>query len=116
MASSQIILFSQPRSGSKSISESQFFADKDFMRSENLTISFQGHLLERMLTDQQSGVGMLAHPFSASRGKQVQWLLWDDYAGGMGEEEKREYEGKMKEEVVAWEERLVSVYMRPCDR
>lgn len=116
MASSQIILFSQPRSGSKSILASRFFANIVFMCSGSLTIIFPGHLIERMLTDQQSGVSMLAHPFSASRGKQVQWLLRDDYADGMGGEEKIEYWSKMQDGMVQWEERLVSVHVRSCDR
>ncbi|KAM0722574.1 hypothetical protein Q7P37_002015 [Cladosporium fusiforme] len=76
---SQIILFSQPRSGS--------------------------HLLERMLT-KQTNLDVLAHPFSASRGKQVPWLLRDGYEDGMEAEERREYEEGIAREVKGWEGRL----------
>lgn len=64
-----------------------------------------GHLLERLLNS-QSNVELLAHPFSASRGKQVPWLLRDDYANGMGADELREYEDGMLKEIVVWEDAL----------
>ena len=49
---------------------------------------------------------LLAHPFSASRGKQVPWLLRDNYEDGMEAEELREYEEGMLKEIGAWEETL----------
>jgi hypothetical protein len=64
-----------------------------------------GHLLERLLTS-QTNVKLLAHPFSASRGKQVPWLLRDNYADGMDPEELGEYEEGMLKEVGAWEHAL----------
>jgi hypothetical protein len=66
---------------------------------------FAGHLLERLLTSQDN-VKLLAHPFSASRGKQVPWLLRDNYEDGMGPEELRDYEEGMLKEIGAWEETL----------
>ena len=60
-----------------------------------------GHLLERLLTSQEN-VTLLAHPFSASRGKQVPWLLKDNYEDGMNSEELREYEGGMLKEIGTW--------------
>jgi hypothetical protein len=64
-----------------------------------------GHLLERLLTS-QSNVELLAHPFSASRGKQVPWLLRDDYANGMGSDELHEYKEGMLKEISGWEDAL----------
>ena len=64
-----------------------------------------GHLLERLLTSQPN-IELLAHPFSASRGKQVPWLLRDDYADGMQTEELREYRDQMLKEIKDWEEAL----------
>ena len=49
---------------------------------------------------------LLAHPFSASRGKQVPWLLKDNYEDGMNPEELRDYEEGMLKEIGAWEETL----------
>jgi hypothetical protein len=51
-------------------------------------------------------VKLLAHPFSTSRGKQVPWLLRDNYEDGMGPEELRDYEEGMLKEIGAWEETL----------
>lgn len=68
-------------------------------------IVISGHLLERLLTS-QSNVELLAHPFSASRGKQVPWLLRDDYANGMASDELREYEDGMLKEIGVWEDAL----------
>jgi hypothetical protein len=62
-------------------------------------------LLERLLTS-QANVKLLAHPFSTSRGKQVPWLLRDNYEDGMGPEELRDYEEGMLKEIGAWEETL----------
>jgi hypothetical protein len=62
-------------------------------------------LLERLLTS-QSNVELLAHPFSASRGKQVPWLLRDDYANGMGPDELHEYKEGMLKEISVWEDAL----------
>ena len=50
---------------------------------------------------------LLAHPFSASRGKQVPWLLKDNYEDGMKPEELRDYEEVMLKEIGAWEETLI---------
>jgi hypothetical protein len=63
-------------------------------------------LLERLLTSQEN-VKLLAHPFSASRGKQVPWLLKDNYEDGMKPEELRDYEEVMLKEIGAWEETLI---------
>ena len=49
---------------------------------------------------------LLAHPFSASRGKQVPWLLRDNYEDGMDADELRDYVEGMLKEIVAWEETL----------
>ena len=49
---------------------------------------------------------LLAHPFSASRGKQVPWLLKDNYEDGMNPEELRDYEEVMLKEIGAWEQTL----------
>ena len=68
-------------------------------------LDFAGHLLERLLTSQEN-VKLLAHPFSASRGKQVPWLLKDNYEDGMNKEELRDYEEGMLKEIGAWEETL----------
>ena len=64
-----------------------------------------GHLLERLLTSQEN-VKLLAHPFSASRGKQAPWLLRDNYQNGMDSEEFRDYEEGMLKEIGAWEDTL----------
>lgn len=78
-------------------------------------------MLERMLTN-QPGVNVLAHPFSATRGKQVSWLLRDNYADGMGADERREYDAQMQKDVEGWEHalrsaerdmRTVSRFIRP---
>jgi hypothetical protein len=63
-------------------------------------------LLERLLTSQEN-VKLLAHPFSASRGKQVPWLLKDNYEDGMKPEELRDYVEVMLKEIGAWEETLI---------
>jgi len=101
---SQIILFSQPRSGSKYLQPPKEFLHR--FSSPGLTDAFLGHLLERMLTKDQSDVQVLSHPFSASRGKQVPWLLRDDYAEGMQEDEGHEYEDQIQKEVRLWEKEL----------
>ena len=49
---------------------------------------------------------LLAHPFSASRGKQVPWLLKDNYEDGMNPEELRDYKEVMLKEIGAWEQTL----------
>jgi hypothetical protein len=59
-----------------------------------------------MLTKDQSDVQVLSHPFSASRGKQVPWLLRDDYAEGMQDDEGHEYEDQIQKEVRLWEKEL----------
>jgi hypothetical protein len=59
-----------------------------------------------MLTKNQPDVQVLSHPFSASRGKQVPWLLRDDYAQGMQADEGREYEDQIQREVGIWEKAL----------
>lgn len=74
------------------------------MQTPQLMVN-SGHLLERLLAS-QSNVELLAHPFSASRGKQVPWLLRDDHANGMGADELREYEDGMLKEIDVWEETL----------
>lgn len=64
---------------------------------------------------------LLSHPFSASRGKQVPWLLRDNYADGMAPEELRDYEEGMLKEIGAWEDALsksgetVSATLPTCD-
>jgi len=77
-----------------------------FTLSPEVTDIVPGHLLERMLTKDQADVQVLSHPFSASRGKQVPWLLRDDYAEGMKEDESREYEQQIQKEVGIWEKAL----------
>jgi len=59
-----------------------------------------------MLTRDQLDIQVLSHPFSASRGKQVPWLLRGDYAEGMKEDESREYEQQIQKEVGVWEKAL----------
>jgi hypothetical protein len=59
-----------------------------------------------MLTKVQADVQVLSHPFSASRGLQVPWLLRDDYAEGMQVDESREYEEQIRREVGVWERAL----------
>jgi hypothetical protein len=100
---SQIILFSQPRSGSKYLPLSKEFFLYTFLPNR---LTLPGHLLERMLTKDQAGVQVLSHPFSASRGKQVPWLLREDYAEGMQTDEAREYEDHIQREVGVWERAL----------
>jgi hypothetical protein len=101
---SQIILFSQPRSGSKYLSHTP--GGFSIYVSSEPTDTSLGHLLERMLTQDQSEVQVLSHPFSASRGKQVPWLLREDYAEGMHADEGREYEDQIQREVEVWETAL----------
>ena len=100
---SQIILFSQPRSGSKYFPPSKEFFLYTFLPNR---LTLPGHLLERMLTKDQAGVQVLSHPFSASRGKQVPWLLREDYAEGMQTDEACEYEDHIQREVGVWERAL----------
>jgi hypothetical protein len=59
-----------------------------------------------MLTKDQPDVQVLSHPFSTSRGKQVPWLLRDDYAEGMRDDESRDYEDQIQKEVGIWEKAL----------
>jgi hypothetical protein len=77
-----------------------------YIHSQESTNSIPGHLLERMLTKDQPDVRVLSHPFSASRGKQVPWLLRGDYAEGMQGDEGREYEQEIQREVGVWEKAL----------
>ena len=99
---SQIILFSQPRSGSKILPVPNDCVCTFLW----IRLTLPGHLLERMLTKDHTDVQVLSHPFSASRGKQVHWLLRDDYAEGMQADEGREYEDQIQKEVGVWEKAL----------
>ena len=75
MSPTQILHLDQPRSGS--------------------------HLLQRMLS-KQSKLKYLDHPFSQSRGKQVDWLLTEKYAEGMTAEKKAEFDAEVEKGTKMW--------------
>lgn len=76
MATSTILHLDQPRSG--------------------------GHLLQRMLSG-QTRRHFLDHPFSQTRGKQVQWLTGGSVSEGMSAQSRREWDVELQKGIAAWE-------------
>lgn len=79
MGPTQILHLDQPRSGS--------------------------HLLQRILS-RQPKLTKLDHPFSQSRGKQVDWLLSEDYAEGMNGELNAAFDAEVEKGIRQWEQKL----------
>lgn len=80
MSTSQIILFSQPRTGC--------------------------HLLERILMSKQTGAHLLSHPMTDAAGTITQWQQSKTFMDGVPHDVKALHEKQMNEGSAVWEQEL----------
>lgn len=88
MSTSQILLFSQPRTGC--------------------------HLLERILTSKQDNARLLAHPAQLSVQPLSKWMKSDSFTDGMPGDVRVEYEGHVKQGNITWEKTLADTEKEVC--
>lgn len=99
---SQILLFDQSRSASTSTPENPATIE---------LIYREGHLLARMLS-KQSRLELLSNPYSGCRGKQVEWLISDDWEQGMSDAAYSEFQASARKATALWQEALVQSQRR----
>lgn len=95
---SQVIIYSQPRSACKKLC---------IQRANNYTDIIQGHLLERMLEDQTDATPFFRPFEQAWHKQQVEWLRLDSYREGMPPGMRSIFEKEVKDEVAEWKEKLI---------
>lgn len=88
MSTSQILLFSQPRSGC--------------------------HLLERILTSKQDNARLLAHPAQLSVQPLSKWMKSDSFTDGMPDDVQVEYQEHIKQGNITWEQTLADTEKEVC--
>lgn len=88
MSNSQILLFSQPRTGC--------------------------HLLERILTSKQDNARLLAHPAQLSVQPLTKWTESDSFLDGMPDDILVEYKDHVEQGSIIWEETLQTTKEEVC--
>lgn len=88
MSTSQILLFSQPRTGC--------------------------HLLERILTSKQDNARLLAHPAQLSVQPLNKWMASDLFSDGMPGDLLVEYQEHVKQGSITWEQTLQNTKEEVC--
>lgn len=88
MSTSQVLLFSQPRTGC--------------------------HLLERILTSKQENARLLAHPAQLSVQPLSKWMKSDSFSDGMPEDVRVEYQEHIEQGNITWEQTLENTKKEVC--
>lgn len=105
---SQVILYSQPRSACKSITY--------LIRLFDSIDKIPGHLLERMLEGQKNATPFFRPFEEAWHKQQVEWLRLTSYYEGMPLDMRSIFEKEVQQDCEQWKEELLNSENNVCSR